>query len=74
MVSLEEYRAYADEVSKDMHQYRLDIRNMKRILTYGRPAGDKVEEDYIRRYFLGGKYDNMPGVKMWTDEFQISSL
>ena len=70
MVSLEEYRAYADEVSKDMHQYRLDIRNMKRILTYGRPAGDKVEEDFIKRYFLGGKYDNMPGVKMWTDEFQ----
>jgi hypothetical protein len=53
-----------------MHQYRLDIRNMKRILRYGRPAGNSVEEDYIKRYFLGGKYDNMPGVKMWTDDFQ----
>jgi hypothetical protein len=69
MVSFEEYKAYSNKVSEEMHQYRLDIRNMKRIMTYGRPAGDKVEEDYIRRYFLGGKYDNMEGVKMWLDEF-----
>jgi len=69
MVSLEEYRTYADKVSKDMHQYRLDIRNCKRIFTYGRPAGDKVEEVWITRYFLGEKFKNIPGLKMWLDDF-----
>ena len=69
MTSFQEYRAYADNMSKDMHQYRLDIRNMKRILRYGRPAGDKVEEDFIKRYFLGGKYTDIPGSEMWLDEF-----
>jgi hypothetical protein len=69
MVSLKEYKDYANEKSKGVHQYRLDVRNLKRILTYGRPAGDKVEEDYIKRYFLGGKYDNLDGVKIWRDDF-----
>ena len=69
MVELEVYRKYADKISEGMYQYRLDTRNLKRILRYGRPAGNKVEEDFIRRYFLGNKFKDTPGLKMWLDEF-----
>jgi len=44
--------AYNPEVLDSIYQRRLDIRNLKRIMTFGRPASSEMEKEWVNTYLF----------------------